>query len=128
MPSTRIETRRGWLNGRQLELIEAVHRSRVEAIKIPAGDRDIRLVEYGDDHMIVPVGKSGRYISIEVSLFAGRSEAAKRALFAAIARELTAFDVPVTDVSIILYEVERQNWGMGGVPASDVVLTYSTNV
>lgn len=54
MPSTRIETRAGWLAGRQADLLEAVQRALVEGIRIPEGDRCIRLHELPDEAVLAP--------------------------------------------------------------------------
>ncbi len=46
MPSTRIETRAGWIGDRHAELIAAVQRALVEGIRIPDNDRFVRILEY----------------------------------------------------------------------------------
>lgn len=43
MPSTRIETRTGWIGHRRQELIEAVQNALLEGLLIPRGDRCVRL-------------------------------------------------------------------------------------
>ena len=64
-----------------------------------------------------------------ITMFAGRSLSAKRALYQAIVRNLEPFGVPPGDVRIILQEVARENVGMrGGKAAVDLELGYEVRV
>ncbi len=129
MPNARIETRRGWISGRNHEIIEAVHAAMVEALKIPAHDRTLRLVEHEPANISTPPDKGERYTLVEITLFSGRSMNAKRALYQAIVRNLGAFDVPATDVKVVLIEVPTENWGVaGGKPASEIDLGFKVDV
>jgi 4-oxalocrotonate tautomerase len=58
--------------------------------------------------------------TLRVEMFAGRTEAQKRAL----ARELTeatvrALGVPASAVEVLFYDIERGDWAVGGVLCSD---------
>ncbi|MEE1610288.1 tautomerase family protein [Microvirga sp. CF3016] len=128
MPATRIETRRGWIGDRRREVIEAVQRALQTGLRIPDHDRCVRLLEYDDDAMIAPPEKGPSYLIVEVTLFSGRSMEAKRELYASMAEELGSFGVPPSDIKIILIEVERENWGLRGIPASDIDLGYRIDV
>jgi len=128
MPSTRIETRRGWLEGRQAELLEAVQRALVAGIRIPEHDRCIRLHELPAEAMLVPADRGPSYIVIEISMFKGRSIEAKRRLYAEMVRELAAFDIPARDVKVLIHESERHDWSVGGVALSDVELGFVVEV
>lgn len=128
MPSTRIETRAGWLNGRQADLLVAVQRALVEGIRIPDRDCCIRLHELPPEAVLVPPGRGREYTVIEISMFKGRSIDAKRRLYAALARELAAFGVAAKDVKVLIHEPERHNWSVGGVALSDVELDFVVEV
>ncbi|AJD44231.1 4-oxalocrotonate tautomerase protein (plasmid) [Rhizobium gallicum bv. gallicum R602sp] len=128
MPATRIETRRGWIGERRLELIEAVQRGLQTGLRIPDHDRCIRLIEYDADALITPPGKGPFYLVIEIILFAGRSLEAKRRLYSALTEELAAFDVPAQDIKIVLVESDPANWGIAGLPASEIDLGYKIKV
>jgi phenylpyruvate tautomerase PptA (4-oxalocrotonate tautomerase family) len=66
---------------------------------------------------------------IEITMFAGRSIAAKRALYQAVVRRLAAFDVPPEDVKILLRELPPENVGLrGGQAASDIDIGYAIKV
>lgn len=128
MPSTRIETRAGWINGRQAELLEAVQRALVEGIRIPEEDRCVRLHELPAEAMLARPDRSERYTIIEISMFKGRTIEAKRRLYAALVRELSAFGVEARDVKVLIHEPERENWSVGGVALSDVELGFKVEV
>jgi phenylpyruvate tautomerase PptA (4-oxalocrotonate tautomerase family) len=128
MPSTRIETRRGWLGDRRGAFLEAVQRALVAGILIPENDRCVRLHEIDDDAFITGKGKGPGYAVIEISLFTGRSIEAKRRLYAALVSELASFGLEPHDVKVILHEVPRENWGLGGLPASEIELGFKVDV
>ena len=129
MPQVRIETRDHWLNGRHEALYDAIQAAMVEGIKIPEDDRCYRLVTYDAAHFPNVPGKSDRFIIIEIALFQGRSLAAKRNMYAAIARNLkAAFGLEPGDIRVVLEEASRENWSMDGKPASEIDLGFKVEV
>jgi phenylpyruvate tautomerase PptA (4-oxalocrotonate tautomerase family) len=128
MPSTRIETRAGWIGDRRQDLLEAVQRALVEGIRIPDADRDIRLHELPESAMLVAPSRTERFTFIEISMFVGRSVDAKRRLYAALVRELGAFGIAPGDVKVLIHEAARENWSVGGVALSDVELGFKVEV
>ena len=128
MPNTTIETRTGWIADAST-MMEAVQSALREALLLPEWDRTLRLIEHAPDHFAVPPGRGPRYTLIEVTMFSGRSIAAKRALYAALVRNLGKLGVPAEDVKITLIEVPPENWGIrGGQPASEVDLGFKIEV
>ena len=128
MPSTRIETRTGWVGNRRQELIEAVQAALLEGLLIPREDRCVRLAEYDHDAFIVPTGKGAAYTFVEVTLFSGRSLDAKRRLYRAMVEQLGRFGVPGSDIKIALIEVPPEDWGIRGLPASEIDLGFKIDV
>ncbi len=128
MPSTRIETRRGWLGADRTAFLEAVQRALVAGILIPEGDRCVRLVEIDEDAFISGAHVGPRYTVIEISLFTGRSIDAKRRLYAALVSELAPFGLAEHDIKTILHEVPRENWGLRGKPGSEIELGFKVDV
>ena len=128
MPSTRVETRAGWLNGRHAEFIAAIQRALVEGIRIPEHDRDIRVLEYPPHAFAPPEGRGAHYSIIEISMFSGRTIDAKRRLYASLVGELAAFDIAPTDVKIVVHDVPRENWGLRGKAATDIELGFKVEV
>lgn len=128
MPSTKIETRTGWIGDRRRDVIEAVQQALLEGLKIPEWDRCVRLTEYDHDSFIVPSGKGSSYMLVEVTLFSGRSLEAKRRLYRSLIDELGLLGVPATDIKITLIEVSPENWGLRGLPASEIDLGFKVDV
>jgi phenylpyruvate tautomerase PptA (4-oxalocrotonate tautomerase family) len=128
MPSTRIVTG-SWARGNERKVIEAVQSALLNALKLPDYDRDIVLDIYDETTRIVLTGRSQRYTRVEVTLFAGRSMEAKRALYKAMVANLAELGVPETEVKTVLIEVPAENWGLrGGYPASEIDLGFKIDV
>ncbi len=128
MPSTRIETSAGWIDGRHAEVIAAVQRALVEGIRIPAQDRHVRIIEYPPHSFAVPEDRGPRATLIEISMFAGRSIEAKRRLYAALQRELAPFGLGPRDLKVVIHDEPRENWSVGGVALSDVEIGFKVDV
>jgi phenylpyruvate tautomerase PptA (4-oxalocrotonate tautomerase family) len=110
-------------------VIEAVQSALREALKIPEADRTLRLIEHLPSHFAVPPGRGEKFTLIEITMFSGRSMAAKRLLYRAIVRNLAALDVPPLDIKITLIDVPPENWGLrGGMPASEIELGFKIDV
>ena len=128
MPVTRIVTG-DWAQGREIEVIEAVQSAMLAALKIPDWDRDVTVDTYSATQRIVPTGRSERFTRVEITMFAGRSIEAKRALYKTIVENLGALDVPADEIKIVLIETALENWGVrGGVPASEITLSFKVDV
>jgi hypothetical protein len=125
MPDVLVETRVGWLEAKRAAFLEAIQAAMVEAPRIPPHDKVLRLIEHPTECFALPHGTARQFTHIEITMFAGRSLSAKRALYQAIVRNLEPFGVPSGDVKIILHEVARKNVGMrGGKAAVDLDLGY----
>ena len=128
MPNTLIATRAGWVTD-PATVIEAVQYALREALKIPEGDRTLRLIEHPASHFAVPPGRSEKFTLVEVTMFSGRSMSAKRTLYQAIVRHLAALGVQALDIKVTLIETPPENWGLrGGMPASEIDLGFKIDV
>ena len=126
MPNTLIATRAGWITDPGA-VIDAVQSALREALKIPEGERTLRLIEHPPSHFAVPPGRGEKFTLVEVAMFSGRSMGAKREQ--AIVRNLAAFDVAASDIKITLIETPAENWGIrGGLPASEIDLGFKIDV
>ena len=82
-----------------------------------------------DSDFLHPEDRSDRYTLIEVSMFEGRSEAAKRKLIQALFDNLKHMaGIEPQDVEITLFETPRVNWGIRGVNGEDLTLGYPVRV
>jgi phenylpyruvate tautomerase PptA (4-oxalocrotonate tautomerase family) len=121
MPLVRIEILKGRSAAERKRLLQAVHDALVEAFGIPEDDRTQRLIEHDAESFEIESGHSERYTLVEITAFPGRSPEAKRALYAAIVRNLRVTGVPAEDVIVVIQESPMQNWGIkGGKSADDV--------
>lgn len=129
MPFSKIEVRRSRPPHEVQALIEALYQAQREALHVPEDDRQIRYVEHRPEHFAVTPGKTENYTYVEILLFPGRSQGAKRRLYEAIARRFGALGIAPADIFIVLQEPPLENWGIrGGVPASEVDLGFAVKV
>jgi phenylpyruvate tautomerase PptA (4-oxalocrotonate tautomerase family) len=98
---------------------DAVHLAMVETVTVPPQDRFQVITEHAPDELIYPpeylgIRHSDSVVFIQITLNAGRTVEAKRALYARIAELLSADPgVPTQDVIISLVEVSKENWSFG---------------
>lgn len=128
MPIVKIEVCRSRPAAQVAEIIEAVYQAQLVAFKLPADDRQIRYVEHRPDYFPVPPGKTENYTFIEFQVFPGRSIDAKRKLYQGIVSRFAAFGIEPRDIIIVLHEPPLENWGIRGLPATDVDLGYRLDV
>jgi phenylpyruvate tautomerase PptA (4-oxalocrotonate tautomerase family) len=129
MPLVTIETRRGLPAGTKKALFDGVHRALVECFKIPDRDRAQRMIEYAPEDFEIPADRGERFSIVTLTVFAGRSLDAKRALYRNIVDRFEAAGVPRKDVFIVLQEVPVENWGLrGGVAGCDIDFGFKIGV
>lgn len=129
MPNTTIEVIREYSIDEEAAIVEAVHAALVEGLKIPEGDRAVRLVVHQPHRFAIPPDRTDRYTVVSVDLFEGRSLDAKRRLYQALVANLGALGIPADHVKILLREIPAENWGIrGGQPASEVDLGFKVDV
>ena len=110
-------------------ILDVIHTSLVTAFRIPDHDRNQRIMEIDSDNYEYPSGKSDYYMTIEMTVFPGRSIEAKRMLYQEIVKGLKALGVPNDDILIVLKEPPLQNWGIrGGYQADEVDIGFKLDV
>lgn len=128
MPVAHIHVRRGRTPQQNLGLLQGIHSALVDAFAIPDADRTQVLHEHSEENFEIPPAKSNAYTLIEITAFRGRSEEAKRRLYRTIVQNLETAGIATSDVLIVLHEPPLENWGIRGVPASEVDLGYRLDV
>ena len=131
MPSTQVEVRRTYAPETEAAILDAVHESLVAAFAIPVEDKHVRLVVHEPHRFAVPPTLSSpeAYTLVVVACFAGRSVAAKRALYREVSRRLGVLGIPADHITVIVRDIETANWGIrGGQAACDVDLGFDVNV
>lgn len=131
MPNVLIEVRRSYAPELEVAIIDAVHGALMEAFRIPADDKTLRLVVHDPHRFPCPPQKSHpeAYTLVTIDAFAGRSLDAKRHLYRAIVANLKALGIPADHIGIVLHEIPLENWGIrGGQAACDVDLGFKVDV
>jgi len=132
MALVRIEILTGRSEQEKRQLLVAVHDAVVAALHVPRGDPVLRIVEHNPGNIArpsVPHPTTERYTLVEITMFAGRSQDAKRALYQNIVRRLGELGTAPQDVTIVLLESPRCNWGVhGGQPADEVDLGFQVEI
>ncbi len=130
MPLVKIEILKGKSNEHKKAILDGVHDALVQAIKIPDYDRSQRVYELDKDNFEYPETKTDNVTLIEITMFQGRSLAAKKELYKTITENL-AQNPGITgdDITIVLYEPPLENWGIkDGKPAIEVNLGFEIKV
>jgi 4-oxalocrotonate tautomerase family enzyme len=120
---------RSHLDSCRTALSDAMHGAVVAALDYPVEKRFHRFVALDPGDFVYPTDRGECYTIIEISIFEGRTEDAKRRLV----REL--FDrihgevgISPHSVEITITETPRVNWGIRGRNAADLDLDYTVEV
>ena len=129
MAQVKIYGRRAHLAPNRQQLSDAVHSCLVDALGVPQDKRFQRFIALDDADFIHPGDRTDRYTIIEISMFAGRSDDAKRKLIRLLyQRCAAAVTLRPQDLEITIFETPRANWGIRGVPADELALEYRLGV
>jgi len=111
------------------KLSEILHACIVEAFQYPENKKAHRFFYLDSEDFFYPEGRSNQYTIIEISLFEGRSVAAKKHLYQLVFdRFETELGISPNDIEITLTETPLHNWGIRGKPADELMLDYNIAV
>lgn len=111
------------------ELSDVIHSCLVDALQLPADKRFHRFIALDGADFIYPAGRSERYTIVEISMFEGRSALAKKQLIRLLFERANArLGITPEDLEITITETPRANWGIRGVPADELGLSYKVDV
>jgi phenylpyruvate tautomerase PptA (4-oxalocrotonate tautomerase family) len=119
MPLVRIELPAGKPAAWKRAVADGVHAALVETAGVPTDDRFQILSEQTRDMRIVDpnylgIARTDDFVLVQIFLSAGRSDAVKRGLYAAIARNLASDPgLRPQDAMIALAENTRVDWSFG---------------
>ena len=119
MPLVRIDVLQGRSNEQLRAISDGVHRAMVEAVGVPALDQFQVIAEHAPGRLIfdpeyLRIQRSAGVVFIQITLNMGRTLEQKRALYAAVARNLAADPgVRAEDILVSLVEVVKENWSFG---------------
>ncbi len=111
------------------KLSEVVHGCLVDALALPVEKRFQRFFPITADDFIFPADRGNRYTILEIQLFEGRSEAAKKTLIRLLFERFAAeLGYNTNDLEVNLIETPRANWGIRGLPGDELALSYDVKV
>jgi 4-oxalocrotonate tautomerase family enzyme len=121
--------RRQSLDQRRKVLSEAIHAAIMSALDYPPEKRFQRFIPLDEPDFIYPADRGTDYTIIEISMFEGRTDAAKRALIAELFTRVEAqAGISPHSLEITITETPRVNWGIRGRNAADLTLNYRVEV
>ena len=110
-------------------LSDAIHAAVMQAFAYPAEKRFHRFMPLDPADFVYPDDRSASYLIIEISVFEGRTTAAKKQLIRELyARIPAATGITPQDIEITIFETPRQNWGIRGLPGDEIGLNYKVEV
>lgn len=119
----------GPLERRRTALSDAIQEALVEALDYPPEKRFQRFVALADEDFVHPEDRGADYTIIEISIFEGRSEQARRRLIRELfARVEEKAGISPHSLEITITETPRVNWGIRGQNAADLALGYRVDV
>jgi 4-oxalocrotonate tautomerase family enzyme len=120
---------RGSLDRRRSVLSEAIHAAIMSALEYPPEKKFQRFIALEECDFIYPADRGADYTIIEISMFEGRTEAAKRALIMELFTRVEAqAGVSPHSLEITITETTKANWGIRGQNAADLTLNYRVEV
>jgi phenylpyruvate tautomerase PptA (4-oxalocrotonate tautomerase family) len=128
MAQVRIYGHREALDQHREAISDAIHACLMDALGLPETKRFQRFFPLGAEEFVHPADRSERYTIVEISMFAGRSEAAKRSLIRLLFERLEGIGIAPDDVEITLFETPAASWGIRGRCGDELALDYDVTV
>jgi 4-oxalocrotonate tautomerase family enzyme len=117
------------LDQRRNVLSEAIHAAIMSALDYPPEKKFQRFITLDESDFIYPPDRGADYTIIEISMFEGRTDAAKRALIAELfTRVESRAGISPHSLEITITETPKVNWGIRGQNAADLTLDYRVEV
>jgi 4-oxalocrotonate tautomerase family enzyme len=117
------------LRQRRAALSQAIHEAIVNALEYPPEKKFQRFISLDEGEFVYPEDRGANYTIIEISMFEGRTEAAKRALISELFTRAEALaGISPQSLEITITETPKVNWGIRGQNAADLALNYRVEV
>jgi phenylpyruvate tautomerase PptA (4-oxalocrotonate tautomerase family) len=99
-----------------------------DGIGYPIEKKFHRFFLLAPEDFIYPADRSHKYTILEISMFEGRSIAAKTALIKLLFDRMAAnCQIPPQDLEITIFETPKHNWGFRGLPGDEHQLNYQVS-
>ena len=128
MPLVRIDVLQGYSREERKAIGDCVQRAMMETLGVPERDRFQVITEHLPENFdfnrsYLDISRSDRFVLVEVTLSAGRTEDSKQAFYARLAELLIdAVALRAEDLAVVMVENERRDWSFGRGEASYVML------
>ena len=117
------------LNPIKTQLSAVIHSCVIDALSYPPDKRAHRFFPLNDADFYYPAGRTEKYTIIEISIFEGRSVAAKKKLIRLLFERINHdFEITPQDVEITIFETPKHNWGIRGQTGDELALNYKVEV
>ena len=119
MPLVRISLMKGKSEGFGKKVGDAVYRTMMETINVPAQDNFQIITEHDKNALIydpsyLDIPRTDGIIFIQVTLNEGRTVELKKSFYKTLAERLNQeLNVRMEDVFVSLVEVKKENWSFG---------------
>ncbi|THF53922.1 tautomerase family protein [Allorhizobium terrae] len=119
MPFVRTALPQGTDPAHKQKIVQGIHDALVESIGMPQDELFNLVSEYHEGDFFFSrtfngIARSDKLIVVEITMRRGRSDAMKRALYAAIGQNLeTQAGVSPKDVFIFMHENDYSDWSVG---------------
>jgi phenylpyruvate tautomerase PptA (4-oxalocrotonate tautomerase family) len=110
------------------QISNAIHASIMEALEYPAEKKFHRFFPLEPEDFVFSKDRSDKYTILEISMFEGRSVAAKKKLIALLYQNFEGLGILRNDLEITIFETPKHNWGIRGVPGDELTLNYKVEV
>jgi phenylpyruvate tautomerase PptA (4-oxalocrotonate tautomerase family) len=134
VPFIRTSIRRGTSATIKRQIVEGIHDALVTSIGMPDDElfnlvSDYEFSDFFCSRTFNGIARSDAVIVVEITMRRGRSDAMKKALYAAITRNLaSAASISPRDVFIFIHENDYSDWSVGnGVFAMALVQQRGAN-
>ena len=129
MAQVKIYGLRETLAGTRAEWSDIIHTALVETLGLPPEKRFQRFIGLEAADFVYPADRTHAYTLIEISMFAGRSPEAIKALLKRIMADAQAsLNLGANDIEITVTETPKHCWGIRGKTGDELALPYKVDV
>lgn len=109
-------------------LSEAIHECLTSELKLPPDKKFQRFIGLERDDFVFPEDRSENYCIVEIILFSGRSAEVKKAFIRKLYERTNELGIHPRDLEVVFLESARENWGIRGLPADELTLSYKVDL
>lgn len=117
------------LNKNKVKISEVIHSCIVDGLKFPVNKKFQRFFLLDEADFYFPDDRTEKYTIIELSMFEGRSVDTKKEFIRLIYKRFQEqLNISGNDIELTIFETPKNNWGIRGLPADELLLNYRVNL